>query len=46
MKLPVSFKADGLEATGIAANMGSIEDIHALVDKCRRRLWRARHYHQ
>jgi len=28
-----SFKADGLEATGIAANMGSIEDIHALVDK-------------
>ena len=28
-----SFKADGLEATGIAANMGSIEDIHTLVDK-------------
>ena len=26
------FKVDGLEATGIAANMGSIEDIHALVE--------------
>jgi dehydrogenase/reductase SDR family protein 4 len=26
------FRADGLEATGIAANMGSIEDVHALVD--------------
>ncbi|MDH3858061.1 MAG: glucose 1-dehydrogenase [Gammaproteobacteria bacterium] len=29
----VAFKADGLEATGIAANMGSIDDIHALVNK-------------
>jgi dehydrogenase/reductase SDR family protein 4 len=28
-----SFKDDGLEATGIAANMSSIEDIHALVEK-------------
>ncbi|MFA9418801.1 MAG: SDR family NAD(P)-dependent oxidoreductase, partial [Gammaproteobacteria bacterium] len=28
-----AFKGDGLEATGIAANMGNIEDIHALVDK-------------
>ena len=28
-----AFKADGLEATGIAANMSNIEDIHALVDK-------------
>ncbi len=28
-----SFKADGLEATGIAANMGSLDDIHSLVDK-------------
>ncbi len=28
-----ALKADGLEATGIAANMSSIEDIHALVDK-------------
>ena len=28
-----AFRADGLEATGIAANMSSIEDIHALVDK-------------
>jgi len=28
-----AFKGDGLEATGIAANMGSIEDIQALVDK-------------
>ena len=27
------FKADGLEATGIAANMGSIPDIQALLDK-------------
>ena len=26
------FKSDGLEATGIAANMGKIEDIHALVN--------------
>ena len=26
------FRADGLEATGIAANMGDFEDIHALVD--------------
>jgi len=26
------FRADGLEATGIAANMGSIEDIHTLVE--------------
>ena len=28
-----AFTADGLEATGIAANMGVIDDIHALVDK-------------
>jgi NAD(P)-dependent dehydrogenase (short-subunit alcohol dehydrogenase family) len=28
-----AFKSDGLEATGIAANMGSIEDIHMLIDK-------------
>lgn len=28
-----SFTSDGLEATGIAANMSSIEDIHNLVDK-------------
>jgi len=28
-----AFKSDGLEAIGIAANMSSIEDIHALVDK-------------
>jgi dehydrogenase/reductase SDR family protein 4 len=28
-----SFKSDGLEATGIAANVGSIDEIHALVDK-------------
>ena len=28
-----ALKADGLEATGIAANMSSIHDIHALVDK-------------
>ncbi len=28
-----SFKTDGLEATGIAANVGSIENIHKLVDK-------------
>ena len=28
-----SFRADGLEASGIAANMGRIEDIEALVDK-------------
>ena len=28
-----TFKSDGLEATGIAANMSSIEDIHGLVDK-------------
>ena len=28
-----AFKADGLEATGIAANVGSIEDIHRLIDK-------------
>jgi dehydrogenase/reductase SDR family member 4 len=28
-----AFKGDGLEATGIAANIGNIEDIHALVDK-------------
>jgi NAD(P)-dependent dehydrogenase (short-subunit alcohol dehydrogenase family) len=27
------FRADGLKATGIAANMSSIEDIHHLVDK-------------
>ncbi len=28
-----SFRADGLEATGIAANMGNIDEIHSLVDK-------------
>ncbi len=28
-----AFRADGLKATGIEAHMGSIEDIHALVDK-------------
>ncbi len=28
-----SFKNDGLEATGIAANMGNIDAIHNLVDK-------------
>ncbi len=28
-----SFVSDGLEATGIAANMGSIQDIHSLIDK-------------
>ncbi len=28
-----AFRADGLEATGIAANMGNIEQVHALVDK-------------
>ena len=28
-----AFRADGLEATGVEAHMGSIEDIHALVDK-------------
>ncbi len=28
-----SFKTDGLEATGIAANMGNINDIHSLVDQ-------------
>jgi len=28
-----AFRADGLKATGIAANMSSIEDIHQLVDK-------------
>ncbi len=28
-----ALRADGLEATGIEAHMGSIEDIHALVDK-------------
>lgn len=28
-----SFKADGLEATGIVANMGQMEQVHALVDK-------------
>ncbi len=28
-----AFQADGLEATGIAANMGNLDDIHALVDK-------------
>jgi dehydrogenase/reductase SDR family protein 4 len=32
-KVAEAFMADGLEATGIAANMGRIEDIHALVDK-------------
>lgn len=26
------FRADGLDATGIAANMGNIDDVHALVD--------------
>ena len=28
-----AFRTDGLEATGIAANMGDVDDIHALVDK-------------
>ena len=28
-----AFISDGLEATGFSANMGSIEDIHSLVDK-------------
>jgi dehydrogenase/reductase SDR family protein 4 len=28
-----AFRTDGLEATGIAANMGNIKDAHALVDK-------------
>lgn len=28
-----AFRADGLEATGIAANMGNIAEVHALVDK-------------
>lgn len=28
-----TFRRDGLEATGIAANMGNIEDIQALVDR-------------
>ncbi|MEE9597724.1 MAG: glucose 1-dehydrogenase [Acidiferrobacterales bacterium] len=28
-----AFRADGLEAIGIAANMGNIEQTHALVDK-------------
>ena len=28
-----AFRAGGLDATGIAANISSIEDIHALVDK-------------
>jgi len=28
-----TFKSNGLEATGIAANIGSIEDIHMLIDK-------------
>ena len=28
-----AFRADGLEAIGIAANMGNIEQVHALVDK-------------
>ena len=28
-----SFKADGLDAVGVAANMGNTQDIHALVDK-------------
>ena len=27
------FKANGLEATGVAANMGNIDDIQSLVDK-------------
>ena len=26
------FRADGLEATGMAANMGNIDEVHALVD--------------
>ena len=28
-----AFKKDGPEATGVAANMGNVEQIHALVDK-------------
>jgi len=29
-----AFRADGLEATGIAANMGRLDDIESLVDQC------------
>lgn len=28
-----NFRAEGLEATGIAANMGNVDDIHALVEQ-------------
>ena len=28
-----AFQADGLNATGIAANMGNVEEAHALIDK-------------
>ena len=41
-----SFKTDGLEATGIAANMGNIEDIQSLVDKTVKNLRRSGHYYQ
>ena len=27
------FQADGLDATGIAANIGNVEEAHALIDK-------------
>ena len=32
-EVAAAFKADGLEATGIAANMGNLEDINILVEK-------------
>jgi NAD(P)-dependent dehydrogenase (short-subunit alcohol dehydrogenase family) len=31
--LAVSFREDGLDATGIAANIGRLDDIHALVER-------------
>ncbi len=33
-EVAASFKDDGLEATGIAANVGKLEDIDNLVDRC------------
>jgi len=33
-EVAASFKADGLDATGIAANMGKLKDIDNLVDRC------------
>jgi NAD(P)-dependent dehydrogenase (short-subunit alcohol dehydrogenase family) len=33
-EVAASFKDDGLEATGIAANMGNLKDIDILVDRC------------